>query len=326
MEGNNDDEEPQICTVFSSAPSAHSKTIFDTIAFSVPKKENSVLSPTSPFSEDESGPSTSTLVTDEQQQSAQHPEPESLPASSVFESLPMSYVATTNAFQSLPGESFNTTTTASPAPLDASTQSLEPVLEQKLNEECLKLVSKEIDALSLGGLSITDTDDNKEEILNANELFASTPEVPFPVSIPTSFSASSTGNVAPPPFGSKPIDAFSSITFSSKDAAYDAWIPSEQTNKILMTIATSVNSGTYFPEKANMTMPGVIYKEDLVDKVAVNMSRIFGEAEASKRQILTADSVTQDDNGIRELVKVTFYLRIIYYVVLCMWYVLFNHG
>lgn len=44
-----------------------------------------------------------------------------------------------------------------------------------------------------------------------------------------------------------------------------------------------------------------------VDKVSVNMSRIFGEVEASKRQILTADSVTQDDNGIRELIKVTFF-------------------
>jgi len=34
------------------------------------------------------------------------------------------------------------------------------------------------------------------------------------------------------------------------------------------------------------------------------MARIFGEAEASKRRILTADSVTQDDNGLRELIKV----------------------
>lgn len=35
------------------------------------------------------------------------------------------------------------------------------------------------------------------------------------------------------------------------------------------------------------------------------MARIFGEAEASKRRILTADSVTQDDNGLRELIKVS---------------------
>lgn len=41
-----------------------------------------------------------------------------------------------------------------------------------------------------------------------------------------------------------------------------------------------------------------------IDKVGVNMARIFGEGEASKRRILTADSVTQDDNGLRELIKV----------------------
>jgi hypothetical protein len=37
------------------------------------------------------------------------------------------------------------------------------------------------------------------------------------------------------------------------------------------------------------------------------MSKLFGDIEASRRKILTADSVTQDDNGVRELIKVTVY-------------------
>jgi hypothetical protein len=48
----------------------------------------------------------------------------------------------------------------------------------------------------------------------------------------------------------------------------------------------------------------VLYCTLQIDKVGVNMARIFGEAEASKRRILTADNVTQDDNGLRELIKV----------------------
>jgi len=35
------------------------------------------------------------------------------------------------------------------------------------------------------------------------------------------------------------------------------------------------------------------------------MARIFGEIEAAKRRILTADNVTQDDAGLRELIKVS---------------------
>lgn len=326
----NEDEEPQMCTVFSSNPSTHSaKTIFDTIAFSVPKKENSVLSPTSPFSPDDTP--TATNQQTEQGAAAGAPAPLSLSSeestgtgsslpttnqpNAMFESLcissslpftPLSYSAAARAneeqvpYQSLSSE-----------PAAFSSQPLEqpPVIGQTLNEENLRLVSNEIESLSIKS-GQQEQEEEDEVIPTANVLFSNTPEVPFPVSV--------SGPPLPPPAGALSAstvpsfelqqDAFSNITYATtKEApAYDAWIPSPQTKQILQSIASSNNLGTYLPpDKANMTTPGVIYKEDLVDKVAVNMSRIFGEVEASKRQILTADNVPQDDNGIRELIKVS---------------------
>lgn len=323
MEGNNDDEEPQICTVFSSTPSSHSKTIFDTIAFSVPKKENSVLSPTSPFSEDE-GPSTSHSVESKLEPeinvSTDASENEVLPASTMFESLSMSYIGNIPT-STVPAESIPVTPADAPASvLSYSEQKAqvsapftltntvnvdtEPVVVgQCLNEENLRLVSKEIEALSLTGSSSTgesigyDNADQQSPLPAANELFSNAPEVPFPVGLGSSFQAVESSmqnamvNPTAVPFaqeaveqiGMKPLDAFSTITYSSKDATYDAWIPCENTRQILMSIATSVNSGTYFPDKTNMTTPGVIYKEDLVSlekinliEIVVDMSNAFG--------------------------------------------------
>lgn len=337
--GSNEDEEPQMCTVFSSNPSTHSaKTIFDTIAFSVPKKENSVLSPTSPFSPDTPPPPNTTSQHLIEQDgaggavplppaaslSAEESAGSSIPTNqpnAMFESLsissslpftPQSYSATYPTIEEqVPYQSLSTEPTA-PFSLQSLQQPpLPPVIGQTLNEENLRLVSKEIESLSMKSPEQkAQTVDEDEVIPTANVLFSNTPEVPFPVGV----------TAGPPPLPT-PValptttmpsfelqqDAFSNITYATtKEApAYDAWIPTPQTKQILQSIASSVNSGTYFPDKANMTTPGVIYKEDLVDKVAVNMSRIFGEAEASKRQILTADNVPQDDNGIRELIKVT---------------------
>ncbi len=50
-------------------------------------------------------------------------------------------------------------------------------------------------------------------------------------------------------------------------------------------------------------MPGAIIREDLADPVVSLVSHYRGEAEAVKRQVLDGASVTQDQNGLRQLVR-----------------------
>jgi len=46
--------------------------------------------------------------------------------------------------------------------------------------------------------------------------------------------------------------------------AYHAWIPPENVKKVLESTSSSVRQGTYFPDKFNITMPGILYHDELV--------------------------------------------------------------
>ena len=52
-----------------------------------------------------------------------------------------------------------------------------------------------------------------------------------------------------------------------------------------------------------LTMPGVHAREDLHDPIKGLVARYRGEAEAGKRQVLTADMVTQDHTGLIQLIE-----------------------
>ncbi|XP_050734487.1 trafficking protein particle complex subunit 12-like isoform X1 [Eriocheir sinensis] len=97
-----------------------------------------------------------------------------------------------------------------------------------------------------------------------------------------------------------------SLLSSDADRRHDAWIPSEATRQALISMSTSP-PGTYFPEKELLTMPGIAVKEDFGDPVKNLVRTYLGEEQSSKRVVLTATSVTQDDRGLRQLIAAGCY-------------------
>ena len=52
-----------------------------------------------------------------------------------------------------------------------------------------------------------------------------------------------------------------------------------------------------------LTMPGVHAREELHDPIKSLVARYRGEAEAGKRNVLTADNVSQDRSGLYQLIE-----------------------
>ncbi|XP_015601566.1 trafficking protein particle complex subunit 12 [Cephus cinctus] len=92
---------------------------------------------------------------------------------------------------------------------------------------------------------------------------------------------------------------------TASDSHRDAWIPSEHTRKILASLA--LTPGNNFPDRINLTMPGLMLQGDLPDITKETAIHFLGEEENIHRNVLTASDVTQDERGLRNLIHAGCY-------------------
>ncbi|XP_062934178.1 trafficking protein particle complex subunit 12 isoform X2 [Cynocephalus volans] len=92
------------------------------------------------------------------------------------------------------------------------------------------------------------------------------------------------------------------LSMSEMDRRNDAWLPSEGTRDVLISVATQ-QYGTVFIDKENLTMPGLKFDNIQGDAVRDLMLRFLGEKAAAKRQVLNANSVEQSFVGLKQLIN-----------------------
>uniref|UniRef100_A0ABK0LTJ7 Trafficking protein particle complex subunit 12 n=1 Tax=Rattus norvegicus TaxID=10116 RepID=A0ABK0LTJ7_RAT len=92
------------------------------------------------------------------------------------------------------------------------------------------------------------------------------------------------------------------LSMSEMDRRNDAWLPSQATREVLMSVATQ-QYGTVFIDKENLTMPGLKFDNIQGDAVKDLMLRFLGEKAAAKRQVLNASSVEQSFVGLKQLIS-----------------------
>ncbi|XP_053141928.1 trafficking protein particle complex subunit 12 isoform X2 [Hemicordylus capensis] len=98
-------------------------------------------------------------------------------------------------------------------------------------------------------------------------------------------------------------DPFASVlNMSEIDRRNDAWLPSEETRNVLISVATQQYSGVFI-DKDNLTMPGLKFDNIQGDAVKDLMLRFLGEQAAAKRQVLNANSVDQSFVGLKQLIS-----------------------
>ncbi|XP_006265580.1 trafficking protein particle complex subunit 12 [Alligator mississippiensis] len=92
------------------------------------------------------------------------------------------------------------------------------------------------------------------------------------------------------------------LNISELDRRNDAWLPSDETRNVLISVATQQYS-TVFIDKENLAMPGLKFDNIQGDAVKDLLLRFLGEQAAAKRQVLNANSVEQSFVGLKQLIN-----------------------
>uniref|UniRef100_A0A8C4GPS2 Trafficking protein particle complex subunit 12 n=1 Tax=Dicentrarchus labrax TaxID=13489 RepID=A0A8C4GPS2_DICLA len=137
----------------------------------------------------------------------------------------------------------------------------------------------------------------------------SSPQPPPPQAIPAPAQAPAPPAAQPQPFNQLQAvfpgsdDPFATaLSLSEVDRRHDAWLPSEETRKVLISVATQQYNPAYV-ETNRLTMPGLKFDNLQGDAVKDLMLRFLGEQAAMKRQVLTANSVEQSFTGLKQLIS-----------------------
>lgn len=97
-------------------------------------------------------------------------------------------------------------------------------------------------------------------------------------------------------------DTFASaLSMSEVDRRYDAWLPSEETRRVLISVATQQINPVHV-DRERLSMPGLKFDNLQGDAVKDLMVRFLGDQAATKRQVLTANSVEQNVLGLKQLI------------------------
>ncbi|XP_016111949.1 trafficking protein particle complex subunit 12 [Sinocyclocheilus grahami] len=98
-------------------------------------------------------------------------------------------------------------------------------------------------------------------------------------------------------------DPFGSALITSElDKRYDAWLPSDDTRKVLISVATQQISPVQI-DREQLAMPGLKFDNLQGDAVKDLMQRVLGDQAAMKRQVLSASSVEQNFLGLKRLIS-----------------------
>uniref|UniRef100_A0A8C1WXB3 Trafficking protein particle complex subunit 12 n=1 Tax=Cyprinus carpio TaxID=7962 RepID=A0A8C1WXB3_CYPCA len=102
------------------------------------------------------------------------------------------------------------------------------------------------------------------------------------------------------PSGDDPFG--SALVTSDLDKRRDAWLPSEDTRRVLISVATQQVSPVQI-DREQLAMPGLKFDNLQGDAVKDLMQRFLGDQAAMKRQVLSANSVEQDFLGLKRLIS-----------------------
>ncbi|XP_067312318.1 trafficking protein particle complex subunit 12 [Pseudorasbora parva] len=98
-------------------------------------------------------------------------------------------------------------------------------------------------------------------------------------------------------------DPFASALITSElEKRYDAWLPSDDTRKVLISVATQQISPVQI-DREQLAMPGLKFDNLQGDAVKDLMQRFLGDQAAMKRQVLSANSVEQNFLGLKRLIS-----------------------
>ncbi|XP_015236774.1 PREDICTED: trafficking protein particle complex subunit 12 [Cyprinodon variegatus] len=137
---------------------------------------------------------------------------------------------------------------------------------------------------------------------NSQPLPPQTASAPVPAPVPVSATQPQPFNQLQAVFSGSDDPFATALSLSEVDRRHDAWLPCEETRKVLISVATQQYSPAYV-ESNKLTMPGLKFDNLQGDAVKDLMLSFLGEQAAMRRQVLTANSVEQSFIGLKQLIS-----------------------